>query len=110
MVVIGNMMTAYGPFESHDEAKEWCEMADYSSLTDHGRMGTTIVPIREPAKGWAFKVRVEVTPLNPAAWWSETVMVIARSFEDAEAKAIAQAQDKYPGHVSYTAWDAAIRN
>jgi hypothetical protein len=109
VVVIGNFMSSYGPFATHDEAKKWCEMAEYTTLTENGRCGTTIVPMREPSKAWAFKVRVEITPVE-GEWFDKWYTVPASTFEEADERAIAKAMTEYPGRHTYLAFDTAIRN
>ena len=110
IVVVGNFVRAYGPFDTEPEAKAWEEMANFTSLTDNGRMSTTIVRLTEPAKLWAFKVRVEISEEDPEVWFEEWFPVGAKNFEDAEARAIGVAMAKYPGRHQYAAFDTTIRN
>lgn len=113
IVIVGNFMRAYGPFETQSEAKEWANTADFTSITDNGRISTTVMPL---TKGNPFAFKVEVEGEYPADALgndqrddiSESIVTMATTFEGAEAKAKLTFLDKYPG-ATVTYVDARVR-
>jgi len=113
IVIIGNMGRAY-LFPDRLTAHQWAETASFTSLTDNGRTSTTILDVRDGSP-FAFRVTVTVTPAGKDSLdslddqFDEDFTVIAYTFDEAEAKGIIEARNKYDDRLPRATYYASPR-